>query len=252
MAQKWFRHELGLTSQVKYIFWRAADLVGLPAGDVAVKLKNGPSLLVRPPPARDLDTAYELFCQDVYRFAVDRVGKDVRCVVDLGGNTGYSLAYLAWSFPESHLFVFEPNPVLLGALHRNIRLNGLEPRVTVHAAAACSAPGEIQLTDEESESTVLARPGVRTFTVRGEDLFEALAGVRVDLLKMDIEGAEYALLSDPRFFALKPRAIVMEWHSTETHPDGERWCVERLTDLGYSVHAYMPLTHRSGMIFAET
>ena len=74
-------------------------------------------------------------------------------------------------------------------------------------------------------------------------MFEALAGV---------EGAEYALLADPRFFALRPRAIVMEWHATEAHPDGERWCVERLTDLGYSVNPYMPLTDRSGMIFAET
>jgi hypothetical protein len=97
----------------------------------------------------------------------------------------------------------------------------------------------------------LPRPGARRITVCGEDLFEALAGVRVDLLKMDIEGAEHRLLSDPRFAALKPRTIVMEWHSTDEHPEGQRRCVESLERLGYAVKSYLDLGPRTGMLYAS-
>lgn len=248
--QEWFRHKLETFSQGKYLLWRGLERAGYAQGDVVVRVKDGPRLLLRGPPARDLDTAYELFKQEVYRFAVERAGSDVRWIVDLGANAGFSLAYFAWNFPRAQFVAFEPNPTLLRALYRNVQLNGLESRVTIHPTAACAKRGDIELTDEESESTVLARPGARTITVCGEDLFEALAGVNIDLLKMDIEGAEHGLLSDPRFAALKPRSIVMEWHSTEEHPQGQRRCVDSLESLGYSVETYLDLSPKTGMIYA--
>jgi FkbM family methyltransferase len=248
---EWFRHRLDAPSHAKYLLWRALERAGWSRAEVVVRLKGGPRLLLRGRPARDLDTAYELFQQEVYRFAVDRAGDDVRWIVDLGANAGFSLTYFAWNFPRAHFVVFEPNPALLRALYRNVQLNGLESRVTIHPTAACASHGDIELSDEESESSVLPRPGARRITVCGEDLFEALAGVRVDLLKMDIEGAEHRLLSDARFAALKPRSIVMEWHSTDEHPEGQRRCVESLESLGYTVKSYLDLGPRTGMIYAS-
>jgi FkbM family methyltransferase len=248
---QWFRDTLDAPSRVKYLLWRAMNRAGLKRDEVVVQVKGGPQILLRGRPARDLDTAYELFRVEVYRRAVDELRGGARCIVDLGANTGYALAYLAAHFPQARFIAFEPHPRLLRALYRNIQLNGLEGRVRVHPAAATTRTGELSLTDEESESTLAKRPGVRTIEVMGEDLFDALAGVQVDLLKMDIEGAEYPLLDDPRFVALKPRAIVMEWHSTDEHPDGKTWCADRLKQLGYAVEPYMGLTNRSGMIFAS-
>ena len=238
-------------SHARYPLWRAFERAGYSRGEVIVKLKEGPRLMLRSPPARDLETAYELFQQEVYRFAVERVGGDVRLIVDLGANAGFSLTYFAWNFPRARFVVFEPNPTLLRALYRNVQLNGLESRVIGHPTAACTTSGDIELTDEESESSVLTRPGARTLTVRGEDLFEALSGLRIDLLKMDIEGAEHGLLADSRFAALRPRSIVMEWHSTEAHPQGQRRCVESLESLGYSVNTYLDLGPKTGMIYAS-
>jgi FkbM family methyltransferase len=248
---RWFRHNLETASHAKYLLWRALDRAGYSRDEIVVKLKGGPRLLLRGPPARDLDTAYELFQQDVYRFAVERAGDDVRWVVDLGANAGFSLAYFASNFPGARFVAFEPNPTLLRALYRNVQLNGLESRVTIHPTAACAKAGDVDLTDEESESSLVPRPGARTITVCGEDLFEALGGLRIDLLKMDIEGAEYRLLADSRFAALRPRSIVMEWHLTDEHPQGQRECVESLQRLGYSVETYLDLGPKTGMIFAE-
>ena len=193
--------------------------------------EGGPRLLLRAPPARDLDTAYELFQQEVYRFAVDHAGDDVRLIVDLGANAGYSLAYFRMELSSRAARRVRAKP---HAAPRPIPERSTERAriaVTIHPTAACAQRGDIELSDEESESTVLPRPGARTITVYGEDLFEALAGLRIDLLKMDIEGAEHRLLDDPRFAALKPRSIVMEWHSTPEHPQGQRRCVESLEEL---------------------
>jgi hypothetical protein len=42
------------------------------------------------------------------------------------------------------------------------------------------------------------------------DALERLDGV--DLLKMDIEGGEWAILEDPRFAAAAPAVTVLEYH----------------------------------------
>jgi FkbM family methyltransferase len=246
---KRLRDRLDAPSRAKFLVWRAFERAGHPR-DVVVKIDGGPRLLLRARPASDVEIAYELFREDVYRVPVERVGDDVRCVVDLGANAGYAIAYFAWHLPRAHFIAFEPNPTLVRALYRNIQINGLESRVTVHPAAASVTDGELDLTDAEAESSLLVRPGVPTVKVRAEDFFSAIGTTRVDLLKMDVEGAEYPLMSDPRFAALSPRAIVMEWHSTDDHPDGRRWCTERLEQLGYRVDPYKDLSERTGMIFA--
>jgi hypothetical protein len=68
---------------------------------------------------------------------------------------------------------------------------------------------------------------------------------------MDIDGGEYAILSDPRFAALRPRAIVMEWHSTDEHRDGRAWCLDSLRQLGYAAEDYFDLSDKTGMIYAS-
>ena len=55
-----------------------------------------------------------------------------------------------------------------------------------------------------------------------------------DLVKIDIEGAEWALLSDPRLARLEARVIVMEWHALGC-PDPDPACAagRLLAGAGY-------------------
>ena len=59
------------------------------------------------------------------------------------------------------------------------------------------------------------------------DVFATLEG-HVALLKIDIEGAEWAILEDPRLAALDAEAIVLEWHAMGcpigTRPSGRGDC----------------------------
>jgi hypothetical protein len=57
------------------------------------------------------------------------------------------------------------------------------------------------------------------------DVFEHLADA--DLVKLDIQGSEWAILADPRLVAIPARAIVLEYHprlapSAAPHEDAVR------------------------------
>jgi len=67
---------------------------------------------------------------------------------------------------------------------------------------------------------------------------------------MDIEGGEYAILSDDRFKHLNVKLITMEWHNIESHPDGFSWVKERLSALGYKVVRGEITYSTAGMLWA--
>ena len=66
-------------------------------------------------------------------------------------------------------------------------------------------------------------------------MFGVLGGMTIDLLKMDIEGGEYAILDDPRFAGLRMRWLVMECHRTAAVARPRGYCRRRLETLGYEV-----------------
>jgi hypothetical protein len=79
------------------------------------------------------------------------------------------------------------------------------------------------------------------------DIFPVLSGRRIDLLKIDIEGSEYQILSDSRFGSLDVRAIVMEWHARAGY--GYDWVHKKLSELGFRVEdLFAEPSH--GMIWA--
>jgi hypothetical protein len=88
------------------------------------------------------------------------------------------------------------------------------------------------LSDVGPGSTVLDGGG-EGLEIEIVDVFSVLAGRRLDLLKLDIEGGEYEIMADPRFETLDVRALVMEWHAREGY--GRDWCVARLQALGFRV-----------------
>jgi hypothetical protein len=94
-------------------------------------------------------------------------------------------------------------------------------------------------------------PAGSTLRVPLVDFFETVGTEPIDLLKMDIEGGEYALLSDPRFARLPIRALVMEWHRTRERPDGKAWCERALADMGYEVTPGIWTGEVNGLLWAR-
>jgi FkbM family methyltransferase len=168
----------------------------------------------------------------------------VERIVDVGANVGYTTLYWSRLFPGARFKAFEPHPLILPTLKANLALNRLSERVLVFPAAAGTKNSVVKLTDAGVGSTVTQMPTGRSFEVPMVDFFEALANEPIDLLKLDCEGAEYDLVSDPRFADLRAKAMVFEWHATAERPHAKReifkmltlykWRVEPISEYGLS------------------
>jgi FkbM family methyltransferase len=203
-------------------------------GPLVVALRTGERIILRPPPSTDLSTAYELFTADCYRPPRPLGPESVRRIIDLGANVGYSVLYWQRAFPSAETVAFEPHPTHCEQIRRHLRLNRAEDRVRLVEAAAGTADGRAVLSDRENCSSVVGTTDGLAVPV--VDVFAAAAGGPVDLLKIDIEGAEYPILADPRFAELRPRAVVLEWHAVAGPVSGPEWCQQRLAGLGYDTY----------------
>jgi FkbM family methyltransferase len=148
--------------------------------------------------------------------------------VDGGANVGVHTLIMADAVgPKGRVLAFEPLPHMATALHRSLMLNGLSDRVQVVKAALVQEPGEIliNVADHSPISSLFPPVGIATtaMSVAGRTLDgEIPKGGRVDLVKLDIEGAEpLAWQGMQRVLAENPAIIViMEWSASHFSRSG--------------------------------
>jgi FkbM family methyltransferase len=144
--------------------------------------------------------------------------KNVRTIVDLGANIGASSMYLQSLVPSARIIAVEANPALMPALSKNI--GQCHGSVILHAAVTGIGGVADFFVDEQSVASSLVdrNRGATSFRVPAMTLADvcALAGCSViDVLKIDIEGAEWEVLSSP-WIRDNVRYIVGEFHEDLT------------------------------------
>lgn len=142
---------------------------------------------------------------EVYHGEYERaIGWDqLRLVLDVGAHVGAFVCWAANRAPTARMVAFEPEPRNFGDLEENVLRNDLAGRVELVNAAAASVDGEVALHvhgHDRQLSSVVATAGVAV-PVRSINLDQyirtSLEGP-IDLLKMDVEGAEWEILSSLR------------------------------------------------------
>jgi FkbM family methyltransferase len=143
----------------------------------------------------DLATVGEVLLDELYEIpGLD----DVRVVVDLGSHIGTSIVFFHLRHPAARIYGFEPDPRSFATLRANV---GDLPGVTIDPRAAAGASGAATFFSSENSlaSSLVADTGARRAvavdTVSLDDLMDELGIDRIDLLKLDVEGAEYDVLS---------------------------------------------------------
>lgn len=171
------------------------------------------------------------------------------CFVDVGANWGYFTLLAADLVGESgRVLSFEPHPALFGLLERNILKNALA-HVTALRIAVADREGEMNLAgfrDEDANSgtsrlTHAPSSDLPNFRV-ATNLLESLLderGIRdVDLLKIDIEGAEAFVLPTMSEGLRRARYkhILLELHpaALAEHGTSPTAILERVVSFGYS------------------
>lgn len=214
-------------SRVRYLLWRF-----LARSDVfTVRLKSGERLTLRS--AGDRRVGWEVFVRELYRVPAGHRVENVRRIVDLGGNNGFSTLYLAGKYPAARVVAFEPHPRHCEQFAWHVEANGLQGRVRLVPAAAGVREDRMSLSDAGAGSSLVIPRGGKRFEVRVADWLAEIGTEPIDLLKVDIEGSEYELLADPRFAALEVRLIVLECHEVPEQNLTFETCVRRLQSLGY-------------------
>jgi len=162
----------------------------------------------------------------VERLLRQRSGRPILTIVDAGANIGLTSLYFAQAFPECRILAIEPEPDNFEMLVHNVRR--LKGRVECVRAAFWPVDEPLQMDPEPfrggrewartvrrlEELAVQGASGkVPVVTPSGADA--RLGGRGVDLLKMDIEGAEAEFFADVercRNLLVRTGAIALEVH----------------------------------------
>jgi len=231
-----FTSRLSVASMFSYAGWRATSR----AAPVTLGLKSGPRFELRPNSSgnNDYGVAYEVFVHEYYNDR-GRIPGDVKLIVDLGVNVGYSLLYFLHKWPNCRIIGFEPHPHHFAQAARNLVLDGSSARVRLHDKAAGARTRPARLTDSRSSSSVIETSSADTLNIEIVDIFPVLEREHIDILKMDIEGGEYEILADDRFERLDIDVIVMEWHSRGNGAEDKTWCKQRLESFGFNIEEFI-------------
>ncbi|HLH13627.1 MAG TPA: FkbM family methyltransferase [Solirubrobacteraceae bacterium] len=174
----------------------------------------------------------------------------VRRIVDLGGNVGLFGAFAAARWPHAEIVAFEPDPDNADVHEQTIALNELRARWRLVRAAAGPRSGRARFVAGAAALSRLADANDdASIEVAVEDVVPRLA--RADLVKIDIEGAEWPILADPRFREGPPGALVLEYHPRFCPTDDPRAAAESaLTAAGLRVRNIWERADGHGMLWA--
>lgn len=138
---------------------------------------------------------------------------EARVIVDLGAHIGLATLRLLATHPDARVVAVEADPVLVERLRENVA--GLP--VTVVHAAICGESGTRPFYRSDTSSlassldpTVASQSSIRVPALSLDDLLDSQEIEEVDLLKLDVEGAEWELFEDG--VPSRIRSIVGEIH----------------------------------------
>jgi FkbM family methyltransferase len=160
----------------------------------------------------DIRVLAETWLSRAYELPPDVQIRPGATIVDLGANIGLTGLWLARRHACRALVAVEPSPANAELARLNLGANEVPAQVIEAAVGPADGVTRFSL-DEESTLGHVAADGVEVRMVAMETVLARLDdGAAVDLLKMDIEGGEIALLGDGAPWLDRVGCIVAELH----------------------------------------
>ena len=164
-------------------------------------------------------------------------------ILDCGANIGITVLNYKRQFPRARVIAFEADPEFAPVLHRNLERNGASD-VEVVDAAVWIENGTSEWRSEGIDGSHLSvgiGETAKTSTVRTVDLGDYL-NEPVDLIKMDIEGAEYEVINHVGKKLKNVKAMSIECHIKQTTiiPFGKLLRILSIAGFQISINSYGP------------
>ncbi|MCF8044280.1 MAG: FkbM family methyltransferase [Desulfarculaceae bacterium] len=179
--------------------------LGLAGTDTKIRLRSFSS---------DIDVFEQIFIDEDYRFDVNF---EPKTIVDAGANIGLSAIYFALAFPGADIMALEPEstnyelletnteefphitPIKKGLWYKNSRLNITNPD-----------EAKFSFSLEENDKSPDAVDGVTVDSLIQEHGLET-----IDILKIDIEGAEKEVFAEKPAWLSRVKIIFIELHDSK-------------------------------------
>lgn len=164
-------------------------------------------------------------------------------ILDCGANIGVSVLRFKQLYPRAKITAFEPDPQLCAVLRRNLGRNGAGDVEVIEAAVwkMEATLGFAPFAGEDSQSGYIldsaeqnVDPANPIQLVRAVSLSDYLADP-MDLLKLDIEGAEFEVLESCKKVIKNANQIMLEVHHKVDRVDLLIGVIEPLRDAGFQL-----------------
>ncbi len=195
---------------------------------------------------QDLTGFTEVFVRRNYDFppAIEATLQEVPAplrAVDLGANIGLFGVRLLAQTPDAEIIAVEPDPANAEVLEATIARSDAVARWSVIQACAGITDGTVPFRAGGFLESRVADDGIPFPAI---DIFPVLRSA--DVIKIDIEGAERAILADARFADLTARVLSLEYHPPHTRPE----ITKLLASAGYSVEPFVERLPGYGELWA--
>ena len=179
------------------------------------------------------NTFDNIFIKEIYNFQSKR---NSPFIIDGGANIGLACLFWKSKYPLSEILAFEPSQEVYHMLLDNLRNNNIDNvRALPYALYHCKAELEFGTNEGLSGSLILEKNLPRTYMVR-TDLLSNYIDKPVDLLKLDIEGAEWDVLGEIENKLHFVDRLFVEYHSFENKPQELSELLGLLQRHGFRYH----------------
>ncbi|PTN34155.1 FkbM family methyltransferase [Desulfonatronum sp. SC1] len=172
----------------------------------------------------------QIFIKNLYGF---RTEEQSPVIVDCGAHVGLASLYFARRYPRSEIHAFEADPDIHRLFQSNIQSAKLN-NVTSHAKAVWADNNGVcfRLSGDDS-GHISNTDGTIIPSIRLRDYLEQFE--RIDMLKLDVEGAEFEIIEDCLPVLSRVQRMIIEVH--------------RLSDDNKSLANFLRCLEKSGFQF---
>lgn len=175
----------------------------------------------------------------------------VRRILDLGANIGMATVYLSRLFPRAEIACVEPSPYNVPLLKRAVALNGIRARVFEAAVGAESGTVDLYIAAHpECNSVYPVEDSLKVIPVPVMPVPQIMSEMgwdTIDVLKIDIEGAEKDVLRRNNSWLRNVRVITGESHVNAGYPYADLRA--DLHAFGFALETVIPETAAYGASF---
>ena len=154
---------------------------------------------------------HENFTEQIYRF---NTNNKQPVILDCGFNYGTSIVYFKHIYPHAKIIGFEPDPKIYNILKENIEARVLKDIELLNYGLWKEETTLTFNSDGADGGRILAdNKGSNPIHIKTKTLSSYLKDTKVDLLKIDIEGAETEVLKEAQNYISNASNTFIEFHS---------------------------------------